>query len=129
MDLDPGSLLGWVAIAVSVILGTRGGIWKNTIAAQKELIVGYEQREEKHRDELERIKRERDEKDARTDAALKRLGDRNQVLEELILNRSEIAQVVDVMERHDNEAARRHEGILNALVAIQEAQERRGAGA
>lgn len=125
LGINPGDLLGWAALAGVLILGTRGGIWKNTIAAQKELLAGYEMREEKHQEDLERIKDERNKKDGQTDAALRRLGDRNTYLEELVLRRAEGQELIEVMREHDSEAANRHKGTIWALHAILEAQKKR----
>lgn len=121
-QLDPAAVLTWVALVVAVILGARGGIQRSTIGALKEQNEAYESRERKHQEELKRVHREREAKDTQTDAALRRLGQRNEVLEELVLRKAETTEIVDVLRQHDQEATTRHAGTIRALRDLKTAQ-------
>lgn len=120
--VNPGDLLTWVALAVAVVIGARGGIQRSTIAALREQNDAYENREKKHQEDLERLQEERSKKDGQTDAALRRLGERNSYLEELVLRRAEGQELVDVMREHDSEAAKRHAATIRTLRDIVSAQ-------
>lgn len=124
-DFDPSSVLGWIALVVAVVFGARSGIYRTTVAAQKEQIDAYEAREKKHQEDLDRLLGERQAKDEQTDAALKRLGERNTVLEELVLKKAETAEIVAVMRDHDHEAAARHAATIRQLREITQNQKER----
>lgn len=124
-DITAGDIATWAAVLVAVVLGARGGIWRNTIAALNEQNAAYEKREVLHQEQLARVKAEAEAEHERNQAALKRLGDRNAVLEDLVLGRAELAQIVTALTTHDAEAMRRHEATVAALQALVAAQEGR----
>ena len=123
--VNPTDLLTWIALAVALVIGARGGIQRNTIAALKEQNDAYAKRETQHQLDLDRLRAERAKKDEQTDAALKRLGARNEVLEELVLRRAETTEIIDVLRDHDREAATRHAGTIKTLRDIVRAQKER----
>lgn len=125
INLDAAGVLTIIALVVAVVLGARGGIQRSTIGALKEQNDAYERRERAHLEETDRLTTERQEKDDRTDAALKRLGDRNDYLEELVLRRAEGDALIKIMEKHDGEAAARHAASLLVLEKIAKAQDNR----
>jgi hypothetical protein len=124
-NVTPGDIATWAAVLVAVVLGARGGIWRNTIAALNEQNAAYEKREVLHQEQLAKVKSEAEAEHARNQAALKRLGDRNSVLEDLVLGRAELAQIVTALTTHDAEALRRHEAVVGGLQALVGAQEGR----
>lgn len=124
-QLDIGSVAAWMALVVAVVLGARGGIQRSTIAALKEQNSAYEGREIKHQEEQQRLKAQHEDEQRRTQAALQRLGQRNDVLEDLVLRRAETADVVNALNAHDAEAAKRHEGTIAVLTSMQTAQQNR----
>lgn len=124
-NVTPGDIATWAAVLVAVVLGARGGIWRNTIAALNEQNAAYEKREVLHQEQLAKVTSEAEAEHGRNQAALKRLGDRNAVLEDLVLGRAELAQIVTALTTHDAEAMRRHEATVQALQALVSAQEGR----
>jgi hypothetical protein len=125
VTIDPGAALAWIALAAAVVMGAKGTLQRTTITALKEQNEAFSAREEQHQKDLKRERDERAEKDLRTDAALKRLGDRNTYLEELVLRRAEGQEIVNALQAHDSEAAARHAATIKALREIRHAQAER----
>lgn len=123
--LDAGTVAAWIALVVAVALGARGGIQRSTIGALKEQNDAYESREIQHQKDAKEAAARHSQELSGVKVALRRLGARNDYLEELVLRKSEIETLVSVVRDHDVEAATRHTALLAVMTSMQSAQKNR----
>lgn len=125
--MSPSDLLTYGVIVIALLFGARGAVNRSTISALKEQNDAFERREKQRIIDKDRDDKTLADEQDRTKAALKRLGDRNEYLEELVLRRAEMTELVDVMQLHNSEAADRHAATIKALRDIrQDMAQRKG---
>lgn len=113
--MSPSDLLTYGVIVIALLFGARGAVNRSTISALKEQNDAFERREKQRIIDKERDDKTLADEQLRTQAALKRLGDRNVYLEDLVLRRAEMTELAELMGRHDSEAAVRHGATIKVL--------------
>lgn len=116
--MSPADVLTYGAVVIALIFGARGTVLRTTLSALKEQNDAFARREAQRQLDKERDDQERAAEKARTEAALKRLGDRNEYLEELVLHADGLGKLGELMAKHDEDAARRHADTFKMLRSI-----------